>query len=338
MSSACTALIPAYRTTLTDPTFVNLLTDSNFIVWGGDVRDLEPYSASEKLQATTYPFVAFIANQPTRSSSSQTPTLTVLSRHQGASNTTPTKLVEHLTSNLLPRVQPYLQRLLDSQRALERDRILRQQQDQAFEDAAKRDTDRIRAKMAQEKAAEQERRAEAQRAQEEDLRRQQEAEEREQLIAERMVWRRWARRALIPVESPTDKLRIAIRLPSGARHIRKFSADATLTGLYAFVDKEFIPAEFGEGDDPVAPPKKGDVERLVREMGGERNWWGFRLLTSYPRAEVLWKPNTRLGDVQCLKDGGGGQLIVEMDGGSRRTSFESSGGGDDGYETESDDE
>ncbi|KAF9011668.1 hypothetical protein BDZ89DRAFT_1224605 [Hymenopellis radicata] len=325
------------RTTLTDPTFVNLLVDSNFIVWGGDVRDLEPYTASEKLQATTYPFVAFVSNQPTRSSSSQSPTLTVLSRHQGASNTSPTKLVEHLTSNLLPRVQPYLQRLVDSQRAIERDRMLRQQQDQAFQDAARRDTDRIRAKMAQEKAAEAERQAEARRAEAEELERQRAVEERERLVKERMVWRRWARQALVPAETSSDKLRIAIRLPNGSRLMRRFSPEATLSQLYAFVDKEFIPAEYAASADPAASPKGGDVESVIGEMGGEREWWGFKLLSSYPRAEVAWKANVRLGEVPCLKDGGG-QLIVEMDGGSRRTSMENGARDDDGYDTESDED
>lgn len=326
------ALLTPCRTTLTDPTFVNVLTDSNFIVWGGDVRDLEPYAASEKLQATSYPFVAFVANQPSRSSTSGAPTLTVLSRHQGLSSTTPTKLVEHLTGNLLPRVQPYIQRLLDNQRALEHDRMLRQQQDQAFADAANRDAERIRAKIAEEKAA-------AKRAAEEEVQRKREAEDRARIAKERMSWRRYARHALVPQEQPTDKLRIALRLPNGSRLMRKFDPETTLTALYAYVDREFIPKDAVEAMDPQAPPRAGDVDANIESMGGSREWWGFKLASTYPRADVLWAPKTKLGDIACLKDGGG-QLVVEMVGeSSRRSSTERVNAlDDDGYETESDEE
>ncbi|KAK0447401.1 uncharacterized protein EV420DRAFT_1568587 [Desarmillaria tabescens] len=321
------------RTTLTDPDFVNFLTDNEFIVWGGDVRELEAYSASEKLQASTYPFVAFVAIQPTRHSqaSSPPPTLTVLSRHQGLRETTPGKLLGHLQDNLLPRVQPYLERVRSSQRALERDRTLRMQQDQAFEDTARRDKERILKRMEEERRAEEGRREEERRVREE--------EERE---AERMVWRRWARSALLKPENPGDRLRVAVRLPGGQRLVRRFGVGDTLTVLYAFVDKEFIPAEFAEGDDPESPPQPGDVESIIEEGS---DWWGFTLHSAYPRIEIPWEPRKRLGDVECLKDGGG-QLVVELAGGDKRRVSLDKGKGrdkaqtqeDDGYDTESDDE
>ncbi|SJL06638.1 uncharacterized protein ARMOST_09980 [Armillaria ostoyae] len=329
------------RTTLTDPDFVNFLTNNDFIVWGGDVRDLEAYSASEKLQASTYPFVAFVAIQPTRhsQSSSPPPTLTVLSRHQGLRETTAPKLLNHLQDNLIPRVQPYLERVRNSQRALERDRTLRQQQDQAFADTARRDKERILAKMAEEKRVEEERRAEERRVQEEAVRQQREVEERKKRESERMVWRRWARSALVKPENPSDRLRIAVRLPEGQRLMRRFGTTDTLTALYAFVDREFIPAKYAAQDDPQSPPEAGDVESKIEDMGGQRGWWGFMLHSAYPRVEVPWEPRKRLGDVVCLKDGGG-QLIVEVAGDKRRLSV---GKGkdkeDDGYDTEeSDDE
>ncbi|KAG7442218.1 uncharacterized protein BT62DRAFT_1079531 [Guyanagaster necrorhizus] len=310
-------------TTLTDPDFVNLLTNNDFIVWGGDVRDLEAYSASEKLQASTYPFVAFVAIQPTRhlQSSSPPPTLTILSRHQGLRETTASKLLNHLQDNVIPRVQPYMERVRNSQRALERDRTLRQQQDQAFADTARRDKERIFAKMAEER-----------RAQEEAARVQREAEQRKKTESERMVWRRWARSALLRPENPSDRLRIAVRLPEGRRLMRRFGPADTLTALYAFVDTEFIPARFAIQDDPPSPSEPGDVEARIDEMGGQADWWGFTLHSAYPRVEVPWEPRKRLGDVACLKDGGG-QLIVEVAGNNKRMEKV-----DDGYDTEDSDD
>ncbi|KAK0227466.1 hypothetical protein EDD85DRAFT_958085 [Armillaria nabsnona] len=321
------------RTTLTDPDFVNFLTNNDFIVWGGDVRDLEAYSASEKLQASTYPFVAFVAIQPTRhsQSSSPPPTLTILSRHQDLCSTTAPKLLNHLQDNLMPRVQPYLERVRNSQCALEWDRTLRQQQDQAFANTACGDKERILAKMAEEKRVEEERKAEGRRVQEETARQQREVEERKKRESERMVWRCWARSALVKPENASDRLRIAVRLPSGQRLMRRFGMTDTLTSLYAFVDREFIPAQFAAQDDPQNPPEAGDVESKIEEMGGRRGWWGFTLHSAYPRVEVPWEPKKRLGDVACLKDGGG-QLIVEVSGDKGKAKS-------DGYDTEeSDDE
>jgi hypothetical protein len=78
---------------------------------------------------------------------------TVLSRHQGPSYTPPASsssstaspaptsaqaLISHLERQPLPRVTPYLNRLLSAQRQRERDRQLREEQDRAFEDATRK--------------------------------------------------------------------------------------------------------------------------------------------------------------------------------------------------------
>lgn len=128
------------------------MTDSTFI---RTLYENEVYVAAEKLQATTYPFVTFIALQPRRrpgsaassfaSSRSTSPSLTVLSRHQGkgVSATTPTSaptLVAHLEQRLLPRVQPLLGRIAAAaQCEREHERHLRDEQDRAFQDTARRD-------------------------------------------------------------------------------------------------------------------------------------------------------------------------------------------------------
>lgn len=295
------------------------------------LRDIEAYSASEKLQATTYPFVAFVALQPPRairssSSSSSAANLTVLSRHQGPPTgpTSASTLSEHLTTSLLPRVLPYLQQLQQSKQALEHERLLRQQQDQAFADSARKDTERILRKMEEERRAVEEKR----RKEEEERRRQIEEEERRKLKAaeaekrrkERAHWRRWSRKALIRPESAQDNLRVAIRMPDGKRIMKKFSRnDATLTELYSWVDAQFIPSDLDPSTDPALPPPS--YEHLVpstvddaidRLVSANPSWWTFTLVNSYPRKPVPWQPNTRMSDVECLSESGGGHLVVEM--------------------------
>ncbi|KAJ2919490.1 hypothetical protein MD484_g942, partial [Candolleomyces efflorescens] len=354
--------------TLTDLSFVRALHNNDIVVWGGDVRDKEAWGAAEKLQATTYPFVAFLALQPRRnigsrsSSTSSPPSLTVLSRHQGPptpSTSGPTSahtLVTHIETQVLPRVSSYLNRLKSIQRERELERQLREDQDRAFASAAQRDKERIQAKMAEaQRAAEAQRLLELERAREVE-RQQAEAERLRREEELRMDWRRWTRRHFSSTAEASGKgagLRFAIRLPNGERVIHQFSLkDDDLTNLYAFVDSKLIPSEYPASEDPLYPPSspsssaKQTLQSHILQTQSTASYWGFVIATSFPRVEVPWKESTPLSSVQHLK--GGGQLVVELI--SSRTnsprpslsstassSANGSGSGedsDDGYETE----
>ncbi|KAF8625700.1 hypothetical protein AX15_005268 [Amanita polypyramis BW_CC] len=350
------------RSTLTDPTLVKLLYDSNIAVWGGDVRDREAWSASEKLQATTYPFVAFLALQPRRSpsgnsgfQSNPSPTLTILSRHQGkpvpsSGPTSAATLVSHLERHVFPRVMPFLDVLKAAEREREMERELREEQDRAYEEAARRDKERIEAKMRKEREEREEKRKREEEARREQEKREREEKERQKREQERMLWRRWIRRQLLAENPSTDgdgPLRIAIRLPNGSRAVRRFKADASLTALYAFVDSQLIPPHMSEGDDPQTVPSEAFSESLYSciedKIAGinyrASEWWGFHVVNAYPRKEIDWAANVRLGDVECLK--GGGQVVVEMVNfnncrpiSGERTANGSIEEDDDGYDTE----
>ncbi|KNZ79682.1 UBX domain-containing protein 10 [Termitomyces sp. J132] len=334
------------RSTLTNAEFVRILYDNNVVVWGGDVRDQEAYSAAEKLQATTYPFVAFVALQPRRNPSSSSrpsanpsPALTVLSRHQGPSSgpTSPSTLSSHLTTQLLPRVTPFLTRIQAQNAARERDRVLRSEQDAAFHATAARDRARIESKLAAEREAAERARAEEVEA---ELQRQHQLS-LEHLKQTRLSWRRFIRRALTSSSLPASSggLRIAIRLPTGQRIIHTFTPTQSLTSLYAFVGAQLVPSSLPPSEDPTTSPAgdawdSANLELcLEKQISSAPEWWGFQLVSAYPRKEIHWMPGTQLGDVDVLK--GGSQLVVELTGGARETAV---GNGDDGYETESDEE
>jgi FAS-associated factor 2 len=297
--------------------------------------------ASQKLQATTYPFVAFVALQPRRmGQSSQRSVLTVLSRHQGPSipaSSAPTSaqtLVSHLNDQLLPRVLPYLTNLrsqaaeretarLYEQHQREKERALRAEQDRAFEETARRDKERIERKIAEEREEQQAalRQAEEERRMIEEQ--QKSAEENAQWQAKRMEWRRWGRKTLLPREPrPGEQgrgktVRVGVRMPNGQRSVRFFGEADSLTAVYAFVDAQFIPEgkEFSSSSDPVCAPEgeePGEIGLLhAMEKVGKKNgdWWGFKLATVYPRREIHWEPNRKVGEVEGLS---GGQLVVEL--------------------------
>ncbi|KAK2460003.1 hypothetical protein APHAL10511_008009 [Amanita phalloides] len=321
------------RSTLTNSTLVKLLYDNNVIVWGGDVRDREAWSASEKLQATTYPFVAFVALQPRRSPSGNTnvqnnssPTLTILSRHQGrsvpsSSPTSAVSLVSHLERHVLPRVMPFLDVLKAAERERQLERRLREEQDRAYKESAKRDKERIEAMMRKEREEVEKKRRREEEARREEERRAMEEKERQKREEDRMTFRRWTRRKLLSGDRSREgegPLRIAIRLPNGSRAVKRFGPDASLTTLYAFVDSQLIPPHMSEGEDPLDLPSESlhrsleaCVEsKLAHSRSGANEWWGFHIMNAYPRKEIDWAANVRLGDIECLK--GGGQVVVEL--------------------------
>ncbi|KAI0683522.1 hypothetical protein C8Q76DRAFT_762755 [Earliella scabrosa] len=319
------------RSTLTDPSLLRVIQENEILVWGGDIRDREAWSAAQKLQATTYPFVAFIALQPRRAPASAappSPTMTILSRHQGPSipsTSAPTAaqtLVKHLDEQLLPRVNPFLVTLRAQAAERERERALRAEQDRAFEESRRKDAERIEQRRSEERAA-----AEAKkRAAEEEARAAEERQKaeaaKEQWAAHRMAWRRWIRRGLVlreprPGETGRGKtMRVGVRMPDGRRAVRFFGEGDALTALYAFVDSLFIPPELVQDADPTSPPEGGWVgeDGLAGEMQRSgrtpEKWWGFRLVLAYPRREIPWEAERKIGEVDVLK--GGGQVVVEL--------------------------
>ncbi|KAF8273385.1 hypothetical protein EI94DRAFT_1826140 [Lactarius quietus] len=322
------------RHTLTDLTLVELFHKHKFVVWGGDVREREAWSAAQKLQATTFPFVAFVALQPPRASSfmgassrsPSSPSLTILSRHQGPSNpgsapTSASSLTDQITLQLIPRVMPFLEglRLAATERAHER--ALREEQDAAFRESARRDREKEARRIEQARCA-----AELEKA---ELERRRAVEETLARVADaRDLWRRQFRHLLIPPDtsSDVDQIRITIRLPDGQRLVRLVARSSTVTSLYCYVDAHLTHTDLTQTDTKtLTPVAEKSLQELIQSSGKLAEvWWGFCLFTAYPRQAIPWQPVVSLMDIEGL--GNGGQIVVETRGESEHS--------DDGYDTE----
>ncbi|KAG1781281.1 hypothetical protein EV702DRAFT_962793 [Suillus placidus] len=335
---ACVVLVSAEhdddadfkRSTLTDAAFVRILLDNDFIVWGGDIRDKTAWDASQKLQATTYPFVAFLALQPRRHGApGSAPVVTILSRHQGRAAATAPVLIDHLNTQLLPRVTPFLVRFKTTLQDRDRDRRLREEQDRAFRETARRDREAIEMRVRQEKEEEERVRKYA-----EDVKRKQEDSARQKHQAGiRMEWRKFMRNRLLLPEA--RGLRLAVKLPGNGRVVRSFPPSATLTALYAFADSQLIPSTSRLEDDPSQAPEGvvDDIPQLdsyIQSRTAGHAWWGFTLASAYPRREFRWKANASLTETG-LRDGE--QIVMELI--TRRGSANGQIS-DDEYESESD--
>jgi len=304
------------------------------------------FTAAQKLQATTYPFVAFIALQPRRNhssspSSTSTPVLTVLSRHHGPSvpesgQTSAQELMHHLEHQLLPRVNPFLARFRSQLQEREKDRDIREQQDRAFQEAAERDRERIQARIRAEQEEAERSRLENEARSQEEQRMQLEREKQANHQALRLQYRRWMRRSIVPTEHRgTNGIRLALRLPGNTRVVRTFSPSSTLTELYAFVDSQMLPLALQPETDPEhilegPEPDLQKLENYIQSLANDaESWWGFKLVLPYPRREIKWTTGASFVEAG-LKSGE--QIVMELTDGSIKSQHLP----DDDYESEDD--
>ncbi|KAG9012526.1 hypothetical protein FRB94_005843 [Tulasnella sp. JGI-2019a] len=308
------------RNVLTDPDFVRALTDNDFIVWGGDVRDSEAYQTALKLSATAYPFVAFVSLHPRaapRGSGSASPQLSVISRHSGSPTTSTSAAALHayITTTLVPRVTPLLNRLRAEIRMRQQERELRAEQDRAFAEAERMDRERMAKRR------------------EEELRVRREEEEKQKKEEEKWMREQWreqwrqhahANLAVEPGPETPGRLRIGARLPNGQRIVRFFKVDETVEALYTWVDTGFLAAPSAHGEPATLPPADYKPE------------FEFNLASSFPREEVPLVEGKILGEVGALK--GGANLVVEMRAGHGNRNHNGGDGGSTDEESSDDEE
>ena len=287
------------QNTLTDSDLVELLSHDDFIIWGGDVREREAYQVATTLQASTYPFVAFIALQPPRpssrtsvASSTSSPRAAVLSRLEGSpsSATSAGVIASHISDVLLPRTRTYLDRLRAEKRRREMERQLRADQDRAYQEASRRDAERI----AQKREEERQKALAAQRAREEQ-------EQKELFRRKQEAWQKWALHNLVPPEPTASKeaVRLSFRLPSGKTLVRRFSPNDTVETVFAFVESA---SSLAEAESTAgAAQRPSDYQHVYQ----------FSLVTGYPRKRIEFAQTSSmpLKDVDGLAQGA--SLIIE---------------------------
>jgi len=245
----------------------------------------------------------------TSSRTSSSPSLTILSRHQGPATPTsaPTSarsLIDHIALQLLPRVVPFLETLRVAAAERARDRALREEQDAAFRESARRDREKEARRVEEARRAVELERVEMERRREAD-------ETRTRISNARDRWRRESRHYLTPPEEPAnvDPVRITVRLPDGQRLVRLVARTSTVTSLYCLVDAQLTPSHKTE-TEMEASTAETDLRELIHSSGQSTEvWWGFSLFTSYPRQAISWQPAVGLADVGL---GSGGQIVAEI--------------------------
>jgi FAS-associated factor 2 len=262
--------------TLLSPDVVSFIRDpsNNIILWAGNVQDSEAYQVSCALNCTKFPFSSLIVHTPQVSSTA----MGIATRITGP--VPPTQYISKLRTSMQAHLEP-LARVRAQRQEQQTTRNIRQQQDSAYERSLATDRERARKKKEDaERAAKAEKEALA-------------AQQAADLYARNLTqYRRW-RASLIPPEPPatdTNIARIAVKLPSETRVVRRFAASAPIDDLYAFVEcYEYL-------DDAGGSRPEGFEHK-----------YDFRLVSPMPR-EVF---GVEEGGTVRERVGRSGNLIVE---------------------------
>ncbi|CCH42284.1 UBX domain-containing protein 2 [Wickerhamomyces ciferrii] len=261
--------------TLLSEDFINFIDQHNILIWGGNVRESESYQVSNALGVTKYPFLGLLAlktstTETPEGTTTSAPTLNVVAKVQGFVPTD--KLVDKLSSQI-ERLEPTLVTIRAERQQEELARVIREQQDQAYQTSLQRD------------------------------RQKQEEKRQKRLLAQnKEQWLKWRLSTLKPeVESSkkNEYARIAIRLSNGERLMRRFDKNLPIEEIYAYVElkeKGLLDGLISGGTNISKP--EGFVYKF-----------DFNLISPMPRAELSPSLDVLIKDEPVVWPNG--NLIVE---------------------------
>ncbi|KAI9340207.1 thioredoxin-like protein [Obelidium mucronatum] len=206
---------------LSNELLLEYLREKRFVVWAGDVKESEAFVVSNTLLATRYPFLGMIAPQGGSR-------MVVVERFEGLID--PETLRAALQAQM-NRVDGVLNNARADRNRHDQARILREQQDAAYNASLKADQEKARrAQEERERIAKEA--AEEERKQKELLDKRETKKQRKIRLQENML-------PEPSVSDTVDIAKIGIRLPSGERLTRRFKASiATVQDLYDFVEAQ----------------------------------------------------------------------------------------------------
>ncbi|KAK3648735.1 UBX domain-containing protein 10 [Elasticomyces elasticus] len=272
------------RETLLSPEVLTFVKDAKneIVVWAGTVQDAEAYQVATALGVTKFPYACLIVHTPKVSSTSMS---------RIATSTGPTTAAELLAKfqAAMQKQGSELARIRAQRMEQEASRSLRQDQESAYERSLAQDREKARRKREEEAEKEKSEREERERGEVKA-----EAKRRVEL------WRRWRARGIgaEPGTEVKDAVRISLRMVDGERVVRRFSPEAELEELYAFV--ECYDLLHGDQEEVTE-------EKSVEEPEGYEHVYKFRLVSPMPREVYDLEKGGRIRD----RIGRSGNLIVE---------------------------
>ncbi|KAF9973260.1 hypothetical protein BGZ73_003486 [Actinomortierella ambigua] len=272
------------RETLTNSELVGYLRSNDYLVWGGNVAEVEAFQVATTLQTARYPFIGVIALSQDGYGSAK---MVLIDRIEGPN--TPQQIIQRLTQ-LQARHSAALNRLRAERREREVSRQLRQQQDDAYQQSLQ--ADREKAQKAREAA----RIAERERLE-------QERHEAERVAALERKERhlKWLYEELPeePAANEPGCARLSFKLWNGERVIRRFRGTEPVENVYVFIET----IEYREDGS------KAETDVVAEEDKGYQHVYDFVLISPFPRTKVTQRDQL-IKDVPALWPSA--SLVVEL--------------------------
>lgn len=206
------------KNVLASDEFINYINEKNMLIWVGSVTDNEGYKVNNVFSVTTYPFIGLVVVQGNRP--------IIAEKIEGL------QPVSDIIEKIQDKYEQYsvqIQAALAERREREQSRIIRQEQESAYEESLRKDRERERKEQLERERIKREEEEERQRKLEHD-KKVEEKREYKRKLAENL--------APEPDSSEGDITRLSIRLPDGSRLIRKFRVTDKLKDVYDFVESK----------------------------------------------------------------------------------------------------
>lgn len=292
---------PFNRQVLTDARVVELLNRDDVILWLGNVQNSEGLQVADALRCTLFPFTQLIAPFP-RSPTSFAIIMKTLATIQG--ETDPMKFISTLEEKMEAHSPTIMSLVLDRQER-ERDRQLRDEQNAAYERSLAADKERERLAREEALRKDQEESERKAREEKETLEKERAALEQKRIEEEKqrniMAWKLWRISQLGPeFDGSTERpARISVRMLSGDRIVRKFSANQTIEDIYAFVECYDLLGDPSIFASASTEPPTGYIHK-----------YEFELASTLPRQVLLPDANAKIGDNKSVWPSA--SLVVEV--------------------------
>lgn len=266
------------RSTISSPELVSFLEENDVLAWAGNVKYTEGYQVSLALQSNAYPFTGIISLRP-RSLESGGYKMSVVDRLEGPSSAQ--EIISRINSQMT-RLNPQLSSLRRDRAEQEAARLIRDQQDFAYQQSLLADQEKARRLKEQQETE----------AREKELQNQQH-EKMARLARYRALFLERLKTTLKPEPKAdeSDVSRFSFRLLNGERVVRRFRAQDTIEDLYLFCET-LVPLDDWS-------PSTSTSQAISELPENYSHKFGFQLLSPYPR--TIYTPSSlRLNETKGL--------------------------------------
>ncbi|ANZ74692.1 BA75_01461T0 [Komagataella pastoris] len=271
---------------LNSPEFCRFIDDNDIVLWIGDVNYAEAFEVGKTYGVHTLPHISLAAKVSALSNTMPLMSIVHKSHHSHIQSGTPERICNRLKT-FIDHYEPQLISQRYDKQEQDFARLIRQQQDEAYEASLRKDKERERMK--------------------------------EKLVQQELAKELFLKSNCLEIEDDPPLLKdnyttIQFRNHQGLRVIQKFSQSSTLFDVYAFVDCKIHLREESEKkgitqEELLAEFKKDILQLPEIDLSKYDHYFEFELISPLPRYKLTPSKDICLKDVKELWPNG--SVLIE---------------------------